>query len=127
MVAVVLFAVPQVPVTRTQYVYVPRVSLPVFKVLDVAPETGVDVLPLVPRYHWYVSVPVPVAVTESRYEVFRGMVALCGCCVIEVAGFTVTVVAALVALQPLPLVTVTEYEPLVVAEIAGVVAPLDQR
>ena len=46
-----------------------------------------------------------------------------------VAGFasTVTVVAALVALQPLAFVTVTLYEPEAFTTIDCVVAPVDQR
>ena len=46
-----------------------------------------------------------------------------------VAGlaFTVTLVAALVVLQPLALVTVTLYEPVAFTAIDCVVAPVDQR
>ena len=82
-------------------------SLGVVYVLLVAPETGVAVLGEVPRYHWYVNGPVPAAVTDIVAEVLRGMVWLCGCVVIDVTGFTVTLVAALVAEQPLAFVTVT--------------------
>jgi hypothetical protein len=42
-------------------------------------------------------------------------------------GFTVTVVAAEVALQPLPFVTVTVYEPEALTMIDCVVAPVDQE
>ena len=43
------------------------------------------------------------------------------------AGFTVTFVTALVAVQPLALVTVTLYPPLALTAIDCVVAPFDQR
>jgi hypothetical protein len=42
-------------------------------------------------------------------------------------GFTITSVAALVALQPLALATVTLYEPLALTVMDCVVAPFDQR
>jgi hypothetical protein len=51
-VAVVLSFCPQPFFTRTQY-FVVAVSAGVVKVLDVAPDTGFDVLPLSPWYHWY--------------------------------------------------------------------------
>ena len=43
------------------------------------------------------------------------------------SGFTVTLVAALMALQPLAAVTVTLYAPLAVTVMLCVVAPLLQR
>ena len=43
------------------------------------------------------------------------------------AAFTVTFVAALVALQPLALVTVTLYEPLTFTAIDCVIAPVDHE
>ena len=72
-----------------------------------APETGSVVVPLVPRYHWYVSVPVPLAATVSVAVPLRGIVALCGCWLMAVAALTVTAVAADVREQPLAFVTVT--------------------
>ena len=125
-IAVALFALPQLPVTFTQYGYVPVLSFGVVNV-GVFPPTFCAVLPLWPLYHWYDSVPVPVAVTLSVVVVFLGIVTLCGCCVIVVAGLTVTFVAADVALQPLAFVTVTVYAPLAVALIDCVVAPVDHR
>ena len=101
-----LFTMPHVPVTRTQYLCVPFDREPVLYVLDVAPLIGVAVDGDVPRYHRYVRF-VPVAVTESVVDVFLGMLLFCGCAVIAVPAFTVTLRAALVALQPLVLRTVT--------------------
>jgi hypothetical protein len=51
-VAVALFTTPHVPVTRTQYVYVPLASFGVVYEAAVAPLIGVVVLGDVPRYHW---------------------------------------------------------------------------
>jgi len=70
---------------------------------------------------------VPVAVTESVVAVLRVIVMLAGCCVIVVAGLTVTVTGADCALvQPLAFVTVTQNVPLVVTTIDCVVSPSDQ-
>jgi hypothetical protein len=105
--AVVLFTKPHVPVTRTQYLWVPLFRIGVVKLLLVAPTTGWVVVGDDPLYHWYVSVPAPLAVTVNVVVVFFGMVGLCGCCVIVVVALTVTLVAALVVEQPLAFVTVT--------------------
>jgi hypothetical protein len=63
-------------------------------------------------------------VTEPPWQKVVGPLAV----MVGVDGlaFTVTFVAALVALQPLPLVTVTLYAPEVVTAIDCVVAPFDQ-
>lgn len=80
---------------------------PVLYVDDVAPLMGEVVLPLVPRYHWYVTVPLPLATTLSVAEVFLAMVTEAGCVLIVVASRTVTLVAAEVDVQPFASVTVT--------------------
>jgi hypothetical protein len=66
-----------------------------------------------------------VSVTEPPVQNVVGPPAV----MVGVAGlaFTVTAVAALVALQPLAFVTFTLYGPVVVALIDCVVAPFDQR
>jgi hypothetical protein len=70
---------------------------------------------------------VPAAVTDSVVVVFRAIVMLAGCCVIVVAGLTVTVTGADCPLvQPLAFVTVTENVPLVLTTIDCVVSPSDQ-
>jgi hypothetical protein len=75
-VAVALFTAPQEPVTFTQY-EVAASSLGVVYEGDVAPLIAVP-LPLVPLYHWYESVPVPVAVAERTVVVFFLIATLCG-------------------------------------------------
>jgi hypothetical protein len=130
-VAVLLLALePGQPVlvTRTQNWCVPfLVYAPMVMVDAVWPASGVDVLPLAPWYHWYCSVAVPVAATESTRVTLRGMVWVNGCVVMTVGGFAVTLTAALVREQPFALVTVTLYDPAALTTMDCVVAPVDQR
>jgi len=72
---------------------------------------------------------VPVAVTDRTRVVFLGMVALCGCVVIAVAAWFVTLTGALAREQPLAFVTVTVNVPAVafVTSMNVAVEPLDQR
>ncbi len=88
---------------------VPRVPVGGENEVDVAPLIGEVVVPLVPLYHWYVFVPVPLAVTLIGVgELFLWTVCDVGeKAVIVGAGLTVTAVAALVALQLFALRTVT--------------------
>ena len=72
-------------------------------------------------FHWYVSVPVPVAVTENVAVRPESTDLLAGCDVIDGGALTVRVAALLVTL-PEALVTVTVNEaPLSDATVAGVV------
>ena len=94
-VAVALFVAPHELLTRTQYCVV-AVSRGVVYVALFVP-TGVDVLPLAPRNHWYVTGRGLEATTLSVAVAFLLMVWLCGWVVIDGAGSTV------ITADPLPL------------------------
>jgi hypothetical protein len=53
------------------------------------------VLPETPVYHWYVMVPLDVAVTLSVAELPEKIFCATGCCVIDGGLQTVTVIVAL--------------------------------
>jgi len=83
-----------------------------------------DVAPLMaapPFFHWYVSVAVPVAVTENVAVCPVNTLLLAGCAVIEGAAFTVNVAPLLVTFPEVPVTVTVKTAPLSDAVVAGVV------
>lgn len=87
-------------------------------------EYEADVAPLMavpPLLHWYVSVAVPVAVTEKIAGCPGKTLLLAGCAMIEGAAFTVSVAPLLVTLPEVPVTVTVNTAPLSEAVVAGVV------